>query len=73
MREELLQLWDVIVYGHAKINSACNNLVEKKCAFQAFTDRTSEMEIKMWREHLCSLQMRENLARDHGAKQKAWV
>lgn len=33
MKEELFRLWEVIVYGHAKINSAYNNLIEKKCAF----------------------------------------
>lgn len=73
MKEELFQLWEVIIYGHAKIYSACNNLIEKKCTFQAFTGRPSKMEIEMWRENSCSLQMRENLARDHGEKQKAWV
>lgn len=61
MREELFQLQGIMVYGNTDINFSCNNAVEMKGAFQVSTDRTFKKEFKMGREHLRSLQLRENM------------
>jgi len=56
MREELLQLQDLMVYGHTDTYFSYNNSVEMKGWFPGL----HRENFKMDREHLCFLQSREN-------------